>query len=61
MYLPLGIKIPYEKFAGLSGYLLKDIIAIKLLIFYEGSIYLTVAIALERYTTVCHPFFKVRS
>jgi hypothetical protein len=24
-----------------------------------GSVYLTVAVALERYTTVCHPFFKV--
>jgi hypothetical protein len=26
-----------------------------------GSVYLTVAVALERYTTVCHPFFKVGS
>ena len=25
-----------------------------------GSIYLTLAIALERYAIVCHPFFKVR-
>ena len=24
-----------------------------------GSVYLTLAIALERYTTVCHPYFKV--
>ena len=25
-----------------------------------ASTYLTLAVAVERYTTVCHPFFKVR-
>ena len=27
----------------------------------SGSIYLTIAVAVERYITVCHPFFKVSS
>ena len=26
---------------------------------FLGSVYFTLAVTIERYTTVCHPFFKV--
>ena len=29
------------------------------ILFSKGSIYFTLATTVERYTTVCHPFFKV--